>query len=136
MEKNNFESRLTSLEWRVKELENGLQGTTKRNVISKLQERMSINEFLKKKKLDDDVKRTLAIAYYLDYFEKVDSFNIDDIKKWFRLARFIVPKNINDKINMNINNAHIAEQKEKKDSRKAWYVTNTGAEFVENKLNK
>ena len=136
MENNNFESRLTSLERRIKELEEGSQGVIRSGTVSKSQERMSINEFLKKKKLDDDVKRTLAVAYYLDYFEKLDSFNSDDIKKWFRLARFAIPKNINDKVNMNINNAHIAEQKEKKDSKKAWYVTNTGAEFVENELNK
>lgn len=100
------------------------------------QEKISINEFLKTKKLEDDVKRTLAIAYWLDYFEKADSFNVSDIENTFRAARLSVPKNVNDKVNMNIKNGHIADNKEKKEGKKTWYVTNSGAELVENELNK
>lgn len=136
MDENNLETRIKDLEYRVKDLEEGLQGITRQGTVVKPQDRISINEFLKTKKLDDEVKRTLSIAYYLDYYEKLESINADDIKKWFRLAKFLVPKNVNDKVNMNVKNGHMAELREKKDSKKAWYVTNTGAELVETELQK
>lgn len=129
--------RIAKLEERVDELEKIISGSnTRQNTALKPQEKMSLNEFLKTKKLTDDVKRTLAIAYWLDYFERIDSFNTSDIEHAFRAGRLAVPKNVNDKINMNIKNGHVAENKEKKEGKKSWYVTNSGAELVENGLDR
>jgi hypothetical protein len=134
MTNNDYNDRIISLEKRVTELEESLRGISRNSTVVKPQDRMSVNEFIRTKKLDDDVKRTLTIAYYLDYFEKMESFNGEDLKKWFRLAKLAIPKNINDKVNMNVKNGHLAELEEKKDSKKAWYVTNSGAEYVEKNL--
>lgn len=131
------EARLAALESRVKALEEGTAGTVRlENAIGKQKERLSINEFLNTKNLTDDVKRTLIIAYWLDYFEKMDSFSASDIQDGFRTARFKPPTNVNDKINMNVRNGHLAEEKKKKGGKKAWYVTSSGAQYVEEKLNK
>lgn len=133
---NDYERRIKELEDRVKALEEGLTETVRTTTVRDPENRVNLVEFLNQKKLDDDVKRTLAVAYWLSDFEKVDSFNVSDIEKYFLLARYSLPKNINDKINMNVKNKHMTLLKKKKDGKKAWYVTNIGADFVENKLNR
>ncbi len=130
------QTRLDDLERRLKKLEDAIGQADRPATIRNPERKLSIGEFLATRKLEDDVKRTLAIAYFLDYFEKVNSFNTDDIKKGFRMARLPIPANVNDKINMSIKNGHLAEEREKKASKKAWYVTNTGATFVEETLSK
>lgn len=133
---DNLKQRIEELEDRVKDLEDGLADTVKTTTVRDPENRVNLIEFLNQKNLDDDVKRTLAIAYWLSDFKKVDSLNVLDIEKYFQLARYAVPKNLNDKINMNVKNRHMALLKEKKDGKKAWYVTNIGANMVENELNK
>jgi hypothetical protein len=134
---NDLEVRFKALEDRVKDLEEKLiGGVVLRNAIGKPNESMSINEFLNTKVLGDDVKRTLAIAYWLDYFEKLESFNASDVQNAFRVARLKPLSNVNDKINMNVRNGHLAEEKKKKDGKKSWYVTNSGAQYVEEDLKK
>lgn len=135
MKNNDTEKRLLSLEERVKKLEEMRPNNINQESGHRPTKKLAINEFIRTKKLSDDVKRTLAIAYYLDYFEKLNSFNAGDLKREFRLAKLSIPTNINDKVNVNIRNGHIAEDKEKKDRKKAWYITNKGSEFVENELN-
>jgi hypothetical protein len=135
MKNEEIEKKLASLEERVGRLEEG--GSNKINYKNEdgHSKKMAINEFMRTKKLKDDTKRTLAVAYYLDNFERVNTFNIDDLKKRFRLARLSIPANMNDKVNLNIKTGHLAEEKEKKDKKKAWYITNKGIEFVEKELN-
>lgn len=138
MENINLEKRMSLLEKRVEEIENRLSGTDARSasVQSLVTKKMSIKEFLMTKKLDDDVKRTLAISYFIEHRENTKPFNTDDLRKFFRLAKVQLPSNINDKINMNIRAGRIMEAEEKKESKKAWELTATGETFVENDLNK
>jgi len=92
---------------------------------------MSVKEFILAKRPSNDVEKTLAIGYFLERFKGLDSFNIDDLSRYFQLAKEAIPQNINDKVNMNIKKGHLAEAKEKKDKKKAWIVTNSGEAFVE-----
>ena len=131
-----IEKRIASLEDRVSKLEQKTSPTLSESVVSDSKKKISIKEFLMNKKVDDDVKRTLAIAYFLEHIEKNESINTDDLKKAFSLAKSPLPSNINDKVNMNIKNAHMMEASEKKDNKKAWVLTATGEQFVENELNK
>ncbi|OGM98132.1 MAG: hypothetical protein A2735_00285 [Candidatus Yanofskybacteria bacterium RIFCSPHIGHO2_01_FULL_41_21] len=137
MDNTNFEQkileRMSALEQRVDKLENGGSKTVNAHGVAK---KLSIKEFIMTKKLDDDVKRTLAIAYFIEHMENTKPFNTEDLKKAFRLAKISLPLNINDKINMNIRVGRIMEAEEKKDSKKAWELTATGETFVENELNK
>ena len=94
--------------------------------------KVSLREFLNSKKPNDDVKKTLVIGYYLEKFEGLSSFNAGDLEGSFEKAKEKKPLNINDKVNMNIRNGYMDEVAEKKDSRKAWHLTSTGEQFVEN----
>lgn len=133
---NNLEHRIKEIEDRLNVLEAGLVESVRTTTVIHPDNRVNFLEFLGQKKLDDDVKRTLAVAYWLDYFEKIDAFNASDIEKYFRLARYAVPKNLNDKLSMNEKNRHIHPHRVKKDGKKSWYITNKGADFVETRLNK
>ena len=117
---DNHEKRLTALE-----------GAPLSQVGSK---KLSIKEFLLDKKPNDDVQRTLAIGYYLEHNESMDSFNARDLADGFRAAKEPPPTNINDKVNMNIHNGHMMEAKEQKDKLKAWVLTATGEKFIEEGL--
>lgn len=99
------------------------------------QKKLSLKEFIISKKPTDDVKKTLAIGYFLEKVEGLSSFNITDLEAAYERAKEKKPTNMNDKVNMNIRNGHVEETSEKKDSRKAWYLTNSGERFVENEFN-
>jgi phage terminase small subunit len=131
-----IEKRISALEDRVSKLEQKNSSVVTDNPIMDSKKKVSIKEFLMGKKVDDDVKRTLVIAYFLEHVEKHESVNTDDLKKAFSLAKSPLPSNINDKVNMNIKNAHMMEASEKKDNKKAWVLTATGEQFVEIELNK
>lgn len=135
MENINLEQRLSLLEERIGKIESKLlDAGTKSSEQTMTTKKMSIKEFLITRTLDDDVKRTLAIAYFIEHMENTKPFNTDDLKKAFRLAKIPLPLNINDKINMNIRAGRIMEAEEKKESKKAWELTATGETFVENEL--
>jgi len=120
--------KLEALELRIAKLERG--GVVKNQ--TNAQKKLSLREFLLSKKLTDDVKKTLTIGYFLEKFDGLDSFNIRDLEGAFERAKEKKPSNMNDKVNMNIRNGHVDEASEKKDGHKAWYLTNSGEQYVEN----
>ena len=134
MSKNDLEKiikKLEALEVRISQLEQGRENNTPDNQ-SDSQKKLSLREFLLSKKPTGDVKKTLAIGYYLEKHEKLSPFNINDLETAFDRAKEKKPTNMNDKVNMNIRNGHLEETSEKKDSRKSWYLTNSGEQYVEN----
>lgn len=131
----NLKQRIDNLEKRVAVLEDVVGETKlKRSSWPRQDKKLSIREFLIAKMPSDDVKRTLAIGYYFEKFDGFTSFNSDDLQTGYENAKEKNPPNINDKVNMNIKNGHMAEASAKKDNRKAWYVTNSGERFVESNL--
>jgi len=96
----------------------------------------SIKEFILSKNPNDEVQLTLAIAFFKEAYEHLDSFNVRDLEDGFRKAKEQVPLNTNDKVNMNIKNGHLMEASEKKDGLKAWTLTSSGERFVENNFEK
>lgn len=131
-----LEQRIELLEERVTALERLVAGNDNSNRRTVGNRVLSVNEFLGGLDADNDVKKTLFIAYWLDKFGNKSPVNTDDLKQIFRLARLPLPANINDKVNINIKNRHLAEDSAKKGGKKAWYVTDTGFKFVEAELNK
>ena len=130
------EERLSILEQRVSDIENQLSvgnslGSQESNTNGK---RLSVKEFVLDKKPKGDVQKTLVISHYLEKYENMTSINVDDLAKYFRLAKEPVPSNLNDKINMNIRKGHMTEAESKKENKKAWVVTNTGEQFIENEF--
>jgi hypothetical protein len=96
--------------------------------------KLSIKEFILSKKPKNDIQRTLVVGFYLDKYEGLDCFNKKDLEDGFRSAKETVPSNTNVDVNENIKKGYLAEAKEKKDNQKAWYLTNSGEEFVNTKL--
>ena len=136
MNQNEIEKKVLSLEGRIEALEKRFSIRPEETFKVTDAKKLSIKEFLISKNVDDDVKRTLVIAYYLEHIEKNESINTDDLKKGFSLAKHSLPGNINDKVNMNIKNGHMMEAEEEKDSKKAWVLTSTGEKCVEEELSK
>jgi hypothetical protein len=128
-----IDERVNALEQRVSDLESKFSSNPKieseeSNANSK---KLSVKEFVLAKKPAGDVQKTLVISHYLEKHENMESVNVDDLAKYFRLAKEPVPGNLNDKINMNIRKGHMTEAAEKKENKKAWVVTNTGEQFIE-----
>lgn len=121
------------LETRVVALEVHLGGKEMDTAIP-LAKKLSVKEFILSKRSSNDVQKTLAIAYYLEKNEGMLSFNTEDLARYFQLAKEPTPQNLNDKINLNIKKGHVMEAKAKKENKKAWAITNTGEQFVENNL--
>ncbi len=123
--------RVHSLETRVAKLE-ARHSKDVSQPGSKGRKDLSVKEFIIGKRPSNDVERTLAIGYFLERYAGAASFNVDDLSRYFQLAKEAIPLNINDKVNLNIKKGHLAEAREKKDKKKAWIVTNSGERFVEN----
>lgn len=126
-----LQERISLLEARVAKLET--QPSLETSIIANDgKKKLSLKEFMISKTLNNDVQRALAIAFYLEKHEHLISFNAQDIKNGFKMAKEPLPKNVNDKINLNIQKGFIMEVDEKKENTKAWTITNSGERFVEN----
>jgi len=72
-----------------------------------------------------------VFAQWLLKIEKMDSFNVNDILACYDKTKKTKTKNPNQAINNNIGRKVFAEAKEKKDGLKAWFITDTGQEYIE-----
>ena len=120
-----IKKKLKEYEERISKLESVSQ--TKPETVKK---KISIKEFILSKKPKNDVQKTLAIGYFLEKYEDISSFNVKDLKSGFKAAREKVPKNIGDKVQLNIKKAHMMEFKEKKDNLKSWILTDSGEKYI------
>jgi hypothetical protein len=115
-------ARLVDLESRIKAVERLLKSPS--NPAG--QKPVSISEFLRSTKPSSDVEKTLAIVYYLEKFEQKDSINSREILDAFIRAKEPAPVNVNESVNKNIRKGFLMEVPARKESRKAWVVTNSG----------
>jgi hypothetical protein len=122
-------ARLNKLEERVERIEKHFVNDDM-PAISKPR-KLSAKEFLLTKSPKSEVQKVLALAYFLEHQEGIESFNVSDLEATFRSAKEKLPKNLNDAVNKNIARGFMMEAKEKKDSKKAWLLTSTGERFVE-----
>lgn len=135
MTQDNTKEKIAELETRIKKLEDALFSTegVKTSAGGK---KMSPNEFLRTKAIDTGTQKVLVLGYYLEKTDGMPSFNATDIEAIFRSAKEKLPANINDLVNSNVKRAFMDEAKEKKDGKKAWYLTSTGENYVEQELKK
>ena len=101
-----------------------------------VKKRLSIRELIRSKKPKSNVQKTLLVAYFLEKYESFISFNVKDLEEGFRSAKEKVPSNINMFVNQNIKQGYMMEFSEKKDNLKAWTLTNTGEDYVDNDFKK
>lgn len=93
----------------------------------------TLGEFLDMK--GDPKKHTEIVAvfaYWLFKVENMESFNVKDIIACYEKVRKSKPTNANQIINTDVASHLFAEAREKKDGLKAWILSRTGEEFVEN----
>lgn len=96
----------------------------------------TLGEFLDLKGNPSRHTDSIAVfAYWLFKIEKMSSFNAQDILNCYEKTRKPKPSNVNQIINQNVATHIFAEASEKKDGIKAWVITRTGEEYVE-QLNK
>jgi hypothetical protein len=121
--------RVAAIEKRLAVLEQGTQSNA--GASGKEEKQLSVKEFILSKNPTSAVEKTLAIAYFVERFGRMASFNVDDLTHHFQLAKEPIPGNINASVDKNVAKGLIAEAKEKKDKKKAWIVTNSGEKVVE-----
>jgi len=127
-----LESEIIDIKKRIVDLENRLaklEGSKKTTDIDR--KKLSIKELFRLKKPKNDVQKTLLIGYYLEKYENMTSFNVNDIKNSFRDAKEKLPLNVWDKIQLNLKKGHM-DYMEKKDDLKAYMLTSSGEDYVEN----
>jgi hypothetical protein len=127
-------TKINSLEERVKKLEDAMFTVPTAKDSTAKTKKSSAKEFLLTKIIKSDTQRVVALAYFLEYMEGMESFNVNDLESAFRSAKEKVPANINDSVNKNIARGLIMESAEKKDAKKAWCLTSTGENYVEKDL--
>lgn len=126
-----LKNEIAALKERVASIEKLVTGPAREGI----KKPTSIKEFILAKRPADDNQKILAIAYFLEKYEDLTSFNVQDLANGFERAREKIPANINDRMNKIIaNTGYIMEAKEKKDNLKAWLLTNSGEHFVEENL--
>ena len=130
------EQKVLELEERIGKLEDRLSSYWDVIPSTMKAKKSSAKEFLMTKSVRTETEKTLVLAYYLEYLEGVESFNVSDLEAIFRSAKEKPPKNINDAVNKNIARGLMMEAKEKKDTKKALVLTSTGEEHVEERLKK
>lgn len=120
-----IQQKLMEHEKRISELEEALR--TK----PKITKKSSIREFILSKSPKSEMEKVLTVAYYLQTFESLASFNVKDLEKGFRRAKEKIPTNLNYEVIRNIRRGYMMEAEEKKDKRMAWGVTNSGEKQVD-----
>jgi len=92
----------------------------------------TLGEFLDRKGNPQKHTDLVAVyAYWIFKKESVESFNVRDIVNCYDKTRRVKPKNPNQIINVNVRNHFFAESGDKKDGLKAWIITRTGEDYVE-----
>lgn len=126
-----MEERVAALEGRIFDIEANVTNTSQKVGAKTL----SIKEYILAKRPIDDNQKILAIAYFLEQYDGLSSFNAKDLADGFSKAKEKAPANINDRANKIINKTgYLMEAKEKKDNLKAWLLTNSGEYFVSNNM--
>lgn len=120
--------KIIDLEARVSALEQDEDLNTPADVIAR--PKVSIAEFLREKKPVTTVDKALVFAVFYERNSGAQSFGTEDLLTLWRQAKETMPANINDLINKNVKKGMIAEESAKKDGKKKWYVTGTGADIV------
>ena len=129
-----IQNQMNALEARVAKLEQILSPTGSNGAPTSKQKKSSAKEFLMTKVLKTETQKVLALGYFLEYMEDMESFNVNDLETAFRAAKERLPKNMNDAVNKNIARGFLMEAAGKKDAKKAWCLTSTGERYLDDEL--
>lgn len=92
----------------------------------------SLVEFIKNKgNPSSHTDIAIIFSYWLHKKEKIGSYNKDDIENCYTVARITKPKNVSDVMNRLQAKGYLMPANQKKDNKKAWIITKSGEEYVE-----
>jgi hypothetical protein len=92
----------------------------------------SLVEFIKAKgNPSDHTDIAVIFSYWLHKKEKMSSYNKVDIENCYTEARITKPTNTTDVMNRVQGKGYVMPASEKKDKKKAWVITRSGEEYVE-----
>lgn len=92
---------------------------------------VSLAEFMNQKHPSGHSEYILCFGYYLEKSKNLTSFNLEDITICYREARLAPTTNFSQYVGYLIRDGRIMLAPEKKDSKKAWQLTSTGEQYVE-----
>ena len=95
-------------------------------------ERFFVNDFIREKKPDSYYDKILCCIYFLYKWNDIKTVNQIDLKNIFVEASLPMPRNLNDMMNKLKEKILVSESPELKEGLKAWYITQSGIEYVEN----
>lgn len=90
----------------------------------------SLAEFLKTKDAKNHGDKILVFAYYLQEYENISSFNLDDIEQCYMKVKVPKTTNFSPYFTQLVSKGYIMDATEKKDNKKSWTLTNSGDEYV------
>lgn len=93
---------------------------------------MRMNEFLASKGIRSHNDRVLAIAYY--YISRGEPITSAVVEQAYRESRQPRPTNLSDVIAKLVRKGLLVDSLDKKDNRKAWQITPSGEQYVQEKL--
>jgi len=92
----------------------------------------SLVEFIKAKgNPSDHTDIAIIFSYWLHKKEKMISYNKTDIENCYAKARITKPANVTDLMNRVQGKGYVMPASEKKDNKKAWVITRSGENYVE-----
>jgi len=94
------------------------------------EKKYSLAEYLKTKDDKSHSDKILIFAFYLEEYENMSSFSLNDIEQCYKKVRIPKTKNFSPYIRQITHNGYITEASEKKDSKKAWTLTQNGIDYV------
>jgi hypothetical protein len=129
---------ITILETRITKIETAAEagGITKSAEQTKAKKKTAIKEFLLENPPPDDIRRTLAVGYFLENNEGMSSFTKVDLLRGYGDAKESPPSNIGVNIGHCIKQGHMMEADGKKNNKTAYVVTRSGEQFVESRYKK
>ena len=92
-----------------------------------------IDKFIQKANIKKHSDKVLFIAYYLEEYERFESFTMKDVDKKYKMARLVPPTNLSDSIRK-LKERGLLIATGKKEKLKSWRLSADGIIFVESRL--
>ena len=91
-------------------------------------------QFLAEKKFTNDTALTLGLAYYIEAYDKKETWTSDDIKSEFSFAKKPLPSNVSQCIINNMNKAYVINPN--RDDTRTYCLTEEGRSYIVNYIGK
>lgn len=126
------DAKLAELENRIRILENYHEG----GVLHQNEPKETLERFLSLPSIRGNDDKTLAIAYYLEFYEHKSPITRADIKQGYITGRESPPRNISDTFYRNFNKDYFMNGNSMEDGTKTLIVTKKGKAEIEEMIRK